>query len=131
MTGKIPFLLEMQLLSLQFVILIAVEDIDKTLNGRLVTLTAKMDVNGDLYIKKRLKSTGPCRYRWITRRGQIDWIKHSYTNLNVEYYTETIQFPTHFPETQHVEFKEKTYRSLWEECFDAGSSYWAETSVVS
>lgn len=49
MTGKIPFLLEMQLLSLQFVILIAVADIDKKLNGRLVTLTAKMDVNGDLY----------------------------------------------------------------------------------
>lgn len=52
MTGKIPFLLEMQLLSLQFVILIAVEDRDKKLNGQLVTLTAKMDVNGDLYKKK-------------------------------------------------------------------------------
>lgn len=72
MTDKIPFLLEMQLLSLQFVILIAVEDIDKKLNGQLVTLSAKMDVNGDLYLKKRLKSTGPCRYRWITCRGQID-----------------------------------------------------------
>lgn len=52
MTGKIPFLLELQLLSPQFVILIALEDIDKKLNGQLVTLTAKMDVNGDLFKKK-------------------------------------------------------------------------------
>lgn len=49
MTGEIPFLLEMQQLSSQFVILIAVEDIKKRPNGQLVTLTAKMDVNGDLF----------------------------------------------------------------------------------
>lgn len=61
MTGKIPFLLELQLLSPQFVILIALEDIDKKLNGQLVTLTAKMDVNGDLFFKKRsaLNPLGP------------------------------------------------------------------------
>lgn len=45
MTGQIPFLQ----LPPQFVILIAVEDIDKKPNGRLVTLTAKMDVNGDSF----------------------------------------------------------------------------------
>lgn len=60
MTGEIPFLLEMQQLSPQFVILIAVEDIDKKPNGQLVTLTAKMDVNGDLFLKW-LKSAGPSR----------------------------------------------------------------------
>lgn len=49
MTGEIPFLLEMQQLSPRFVILIAVEDVDKEPDGQLVTLAAKMDVNGDSF----------------------------------------------------------------------------------
>lgn len=49
MTGEIPFLLEMQQLSPRFVIVIAVEDVDKKPNGQLATLTAKMDVNGDSF----------------------------------------------------------------------------------